>query len=252
MPQTFYLSDHHWSKLLGFFSAQSNIYIGDPIDFRNFIEAVFWILRSGSQWRLLPDYYGNWNSIYCRFNDWSKKGIWEAMFNHFCNEPDLEHILIDSTVVRAHACSAGYRAGDQSVEGLGRSCGGFSSKIHVAVDGLGNPLKLIISEGNAADISYANELIDGYTNTTILGDKGYDSNELIIEGTMNGNTMVIPPKKNRNYQRDYDKHIYKERHLVECFFGKIKHFRRVFSRFEKTMRNFLSFLYFASAHVWLR
>ena len=252
MPKTLYLNENQWSKLYSFFSQKKQIHIGNPAKFRRFIEAIFWMLKSGAQWRLLPECYGNWNSVFCRFNAWSAKGIWKDLFERFIQDPDMENLLMDSTAVKAHACAAGYRAGDQSVEGLGRSCGGFTSKIHAISDALGNPLKLIISEGNAADISYASALVDGYTDSTIIADKGYDSNDFIIEGLTNDCTMVIPPRKNRNYQREYDKHVYKERHLIECFFGKIKHFRRIFSRFDKMARNYASFLYFASTHVWLR
>lgn len=160
--------------------------------------------------------------------------------------------MTDSTVVRAHACAAGYRAGDQSQEGLGRSRGGFSSKIHFSTDALGNPLRLIVTEGNASDISCASALINGIDASVIIADKAYDSNDFLIEGLLNGCAMEIPPKKNRNYQREYDTHTYKERHLAECFVGKIKHFRRVFSRFDKSMKNFLAFLYLAASHIWLR
>lgn len=219
---------------------------------KNFVEAVFWMLKSGSQWRLLPDCYGKWNTVYSRFNVWCKKGIWEALLTYVAQDPDLEHLLMDSTIVRAHPCAAGYSAGDQSAEGLGRSCGGFRSKIHVAADALGNPLKMIVTEGNAPDIACAPDLLEGHSDTTVIADKAYDSNDFLIDGLINGCSMEIPPKKNRIYQRDYDKHVYKERHLIECFFNKIKHFRRVFSRFDKTIRNFRSFLCFAAAHVWLR
>ncbi|WP_407079267.1 hypothetical protein [Candidatus Methylospira mobilis] len=63
---------------------------------------------------------------------------------------------------------------------------------------------------------------------------------------------VIPPRYNRNKVRECDWFIYKERHLIECFFNKIKHYRRIFSRFEKTARNYMAFLHFVSALIWLR
>ncbi len=84
-----------------------NIYIGQENDCRNFLEAVFWMTRSGSQWRLLPEKYGNWNTIYKRFARWSAAGIFEKLFDHLSADRDLEYLLIDSTIVRAHACSGG-------------------------------------------------------------------------------------------------------------------------------------------------
>ena len=164
----------------------------------------------------------------------------------------MEYLSIDSTVFRAHACSAGYRKNSQKAHALGRSTGGFTTKIHAKVDALGNPLKIVLTGGNMSDIDSAQELVSENSNLKILADKGYDSNDFIISGLMRNCEMVIPPRKNRIYQREYDEHIYKERHVVECFFGKIKHFRRVFSRFEKAKENFASFVYLACAHVWLR
>ena len=85
-----------------------------------------------------------------------------------------------------------------------------------------------------------------------MADKGYDDIKLIQEVEARGMQAVIPPRANRLEQRDYDKHLYKERHLVECFINKIKHYRRVFSRFEKLSKNFLGFLSFVSALIWMR
>jgi transposase len=86
----------------------------------------------------------------------------------------------------------------------------------------------------------------------VIADKGYDSAPFINAMKGNGTEAVIPPRSNRKEQREYDKHLYKERHLVECFINKIKHYRRVFTRFEKLSKSYLGFLSFVSALVWLR
>lgn len=86
----------------------------------------------------------------------------------------------------------------------------------------------------------------------MIADKGYDADELVRTITAQQGQAVIPPRANRSEQREYDRHLYRERHLVECFIGKIKQYRRVFSRFEKLSKNYLGFLSFVSALVWLR
>ena len=142
--------------------------------------------------------------------------------------------------------------GGQEAQALGRSRGGFSTKIHIAVDALGNPLRFILTAGQCHDGPQAKGLIEGYAAQVLLADKGYDDAKLIEAVEAQGMQAVIPPRSNRKEQRAYDKHLYKERHLVECFINKIKHYRRVFSRFEKLSKNYLGFLSFVSALIWLR
>ena len=101
------LSDREWNTIFGFLIIQSSIYTGEESKCRRFVEAVLWMLRSGAQWRLLPEERGKWNSVFKRFDRWGKKGIWKDLHTYLSNDPDLESVMVDSTVVRAHACAAG-------------------------------------------------------------------------------------------------------------------------------------------------
>jgi transposase len=120
------------------------------------------------------------------------------------------------------------------------------------VDALGNPLRLILAGGERHESPHAPALIEGYSMLVLIADKGYDEAEFIKALIGAGVEAVIPPRVNRKEQRESDAHLYRERHLVERFINKIKHYRRVFSRFEKLSKNYLGFLSFVSALVWLR
>ncbi len=243
----YYIDSNTWEQILAFLRQIKAIHTQDEKSLRQFIEAIWFIVRSGSQWRLLPEYYGYWRAVHRRFKRWVDLGIWEQMMQHVTDE-DPESAIIDATIIRTHACSAGYGKDSQDQQALGRSKGGFTTKIHA----LGNPLKFILTPGQRNDITQGNALVEGLQNTQVIADKGYDSNAFIQRIEEQKCIAVIPSKKNRKIQRDYDKHLYKERHLVECFFGKIKHFRRIFSRFDKTANVFLGFLNFVGALIWLK
>ena len=101
------LLDNEWTKIRDFLSEDPKAYVGNEADCRRFVEAVFWISRSGAQWRLLPAEYGKWNTVYKRFARWCESGVWDRMLQHFVADPDMENGMIDSTIVRAHPCAAG-------------------------------------------------------------------------------------------------------------------------------------------------
>ena len=127
------IKDTEFRSIFEILKQIKGIHISNEIRIRKFMEAVFYICRAGCQWRLLPFYYGNWRSVHKRFKYWSTRGIWEKIFKKAQSDPDMEWVMIDSTIVRSHACAAGYL---QEREALGRSKGGFTTKIHAVTDAL--------------------------------------------------------------------------------------------------------------------
>jgi transposase len=121
------------------------------------------------------------------------------------------------------------------------------------VDALGNPLRFILASGAAGDNPRAIPLLEGLRAGEVIADRGYDADKTLAYVTEQmGAVATIPPKKSRTVQRDCDYAAYKERHLVECLIGKLKHFRRLFARFDKYARRYLAFAHLASTLLWLK
>jgi putative transposase len=106
------LSDDHWKQIGPLLPGK----VGDPgrsgDDNRLFVNAVIWLAKTGAPWRDLPDRFGNWNSVFQRYNRWCKRGVWQQIFETLNIEPDLEHLLLDSTTVRAHQHAAASKGGE--------------------------------------------------------------------------------------------------------------------------------------------
>lgn len=168
------ISDEEWSVLYPILLTNEHIRIGTEEKCRAFLVAVLWVLSSGAQWRLLPAKYGRWNSVFKRFSRWCKHGVWETLHKACIHLPDLQAVFIDSTIIRAHPCAAGAAGSNAENEALGRSRGGFGTKVRTITDALGNPLDFVLTGGQDSDIGQAGTLLALTPEGTeaFCGDKG--------------------------------------------------------------------------------
>ncbi len=128
----------------------------------------------------------------------------------------------------------------------------MSTKIHAVVDALGNPIGFHLTPGQAHDLEGADKLLPQLEAGAVLADKAYDADERVIAPLVAaGKEPVIPPKSNRKDRRFYDKDLYKARSLIENFFCKLKQFRAIATRYDKTAQNFLAAIHLVAAAIWL-
>ena len=128
----------------------------------------------------------------------------------------------------------------------------MSTKVHTLVDALGNPVDFFLTGGQVHDLAGADALLPAVAAETLIADKAYDADKRVLEPlAAAGKNAVIPPKANRKVKRNYDQDIYKARHLIENFFAKLKQFRAIATRYDKTARNFLGAIHIAAATIWL-
>lgn len=135
---------------------------------------------------------------------------------------------------------------------MGRSRGGLTTKVHLRVDGLGDPQQVILTPGQVHDITQAPALMNEVDVEITIADKGYDSEAFVKALESKEIEAVIPSRKNRKEPRDYDKHWYKMRNIVERTFNWLKRYRRIATRYEKTGQNFLGFFQLGCVIMLLR
>lgn len=248
--QRLMLTDELWSKL-SLIMLDNGIY--DKRSLRLTVEGILYRLRVGCPWRDLPrEYFGDWNKIYKRFNEWSRKKKLINIFKTLAKDPDMEWKFIDGSIVKAHQHSTGARKGEDRA--IGKSVAGNTSKIHMVTDSNGNPIDFEITEGQIHDIQMATELVERTPQSDYtVADKGYDGEYLRWVIRECKSIPVIPKKKNSiSENKKYDEDIYRLRHLVENLFARLKHFRGIATRFDKLKRNYESTLAMACAYLWLR
>jgi transposase len=236
------LSDAAWERMAPLIIGRPGQKGSTGRDNRMFVEGVLWIVRTGSPWRDLPEAFGDWNSVFRRFSRWSIKGVWWRIFEAMSDDPDFEYLIVDSTIVRAHQHAAGAKKGGLKIR---RSAAR-------AVAWAGCPVRFALTAGQKGDAPQAAALLEGLPAEVVMADTAYDADHLRQAIAAKGALAVIPNNPSRALKYPLDKHLYAQRHLVECCFSKLKQFRRVATRFEKTARNYLAVVTLAAIVLWMR
>jgi len=218
---------------------------------RRVLNGIFWVLRSGAPWRDLPDNFGPYTTCYNRFVRWRRAAIWAKIMSALAGAQDAAVQMIDTSIVRVHqhgSCITRNRS-----QSMGWSRGGLTSKIHALVDTNGLPVRLALTAGEAHDNRLAGRLLSRLkSGTMLLADRGYDADCIRAFVRQHGAWANIPPKKNRTEALCFSPYLYRARNLVERFFNKIKHCRRIATRYDKLAANYLAFIQLASIRLWLR
>jgi len=208
------------------------------------LNALWYLARNGCAWRALPAEFGNWFTIFQYFNRLSTDGFFDWLHDRLLLGAHEEVAFVDSTHCKVHQHANG--AKDRAAEAVGTSRGGLNTKIHAACDAL---LRLctpmVLTPGNVSDYTAAPEVSGGLRDCAVVEDKVYDSKENRRRLRAQGCEPCIPSRKNTKEPEPYDEHLYRSRHCIENLFQRIKAFRRVATRYEKTKRMFLAMLVFS-------
>jgi transposase len=225
-------------------------------DHRLMIDGILWALSDGGRWRNLPAEFGPWQSVYDRFRRWTRRGLWDRILRHLqarkmnSDQIDWGLFCIDGTVVRAHQAAGGAAkkkapAGEPGDHALGRSQGGFGTKLHLICDGAGTPIAVAVGPGQEHETQRAIPLLEEALAwperpAKVAGDKAYSAGWLREWLQVRGIKPVIAHQKNEKARRGrFDRKSYRRRNIVERCINSLKWFRRVATRYEKLATHYL-------------
>lgn len=263
------LTDQQWARLVPLLPPQKP-HTGHPNnDHRPVINGMLWIDRTGAPWRDLPECYGKWSSVASRFYRWQKAGVWDKILAALQVQADgvgqlnWEVHFVDGSIVRAHQHAAGAKYSTAAAEALGRSQGGFSTKIHVRAEGDGKPITFVLTAGQRHETVAFERLMERGSIQRIgrgqpkrrpkrlVADKGYSSRKIRSYLRQHGIRITIPHKSNEHQTGPFSRAWYRTRNRVERLINRLKQFRRVATRYEKRAENYLAMLILAAITLWL-
>ena len=205
------------------------------------LNAFWYMMLNGPAWRALPSEFGKWGTIHQFFNRLSPAGFFDFLEQRLICGNEAGAVFYDSTHHKVHQHANG--PGSAEDQAIGKSRGGLNTKLHLAIDAVGRlAAKVILTPGNINDHTAAPELTASLKDTAAVGDKGYDSKKHRDQLRGQGCEPCIPARSNTKNPESYDELLYRTRHCVENKFQRLKVFRRVACRYEKTKRMFYGFV----------
>src|SRR3954453_17014895 len=241
------LTDAQWAKMEPHCRGKKSDPGRSGADNRRFVEAILWIARTGSPWRDLPPLFGRWNTVFKRYRDWVRADVFERLFDAASDEPDMEYAMVDATIVKVHR--HGRRKRGTAGQAIGRSKGGMTTKILALTDALGNLVRFTLLPGQRFDTIGVAPLIEDLEFGALIADTAFDSNDIIANLDQRGAKVVIAQHPRRAIPLQIDTEMYKWRHLIENFFCKLKEFKRIAMRADKTDQSFEAMIYLAAAVI---
>ncbi|MGW0429262.1 IS5 family transposase [Streptomyces sp. NPDC002990] len=275
------LTDAQWARIEPLLPERTPKRGGRWRDHRQVIDAIAFKYRTGTPWMDLPEHFGSWKGAHNRLRKWAADGTWEKVFTALLAQADAEGdlewvVAVDSTIVRAHQHAAGARQKGPRMasrdHALGRSRGGLTTKIHLAADSRCRPLAFVVTPGQAGDAPAFPQVMARLrvprpvgrpraTPTVVLADKAYSSRAIRAHLRRRGIRAVIPQPAGQAANRKrlgsrggrppaFDREAYKQRNTVERCINKLKQWRGLATRYDKTATIYLAGLHIAAIFIW--
>jgi transposase len=267
------LTDFEWKTIRSFLPPERTGKAGRPWKpHRKILNGILFVLQTGIPWKDLPPQFGKFKTIYNRFRRWVKSGLWQRLFAALvdrlvkADEIDFELWCVDGTIVRAHRVASGAPKTNETAQenadkhALGRSRGGYSTKLHFLTDGQGIPIGVVATAGqrnegpafeNVMGACLINTFRKNKRPDALAADKAYSSKAIRKYITRLGIEDVIPTRSNEKRNEEFDQKKYRSRNVVERAIGWIKEFRRVATRYEKIVDNYLAMVKLAISRLLL-
>jgi len=246
------LGDAEWATLKDKLQAIGRIWKhGDEGRNRRFLSGVYYLLRTGVAWADLPVEFGNSDAVRKRFRRWCKAGIWQRLFEGTVAAEQVDKLLLDGTICKAHRSATGARGG--AAEDIGRSRGGLTTKSGASVCAeTPKIVRVILAPGQRNDCVLAAPMLGQAEGMTVIADKAFDTDPVRNDLAARGCTAVMPSKDNRRQPKKLNKAAYRRRHGIENVFSRVKDLVRITLRRDKTSTSYLGFLHLACAILNIR